>query len=150
MGLSWGGAGVYSWKDGRTIGTIVVGVVLLAALFAYESLVKLEEPLIPMHLFSNRGWIASALILALGASTYYGFAIVWPQMCNTIYNDGSLMHIGWISTLPGMAFTTGLFVGGQLAGVFGNTKIQVIVAFVVGTTLLGGKCTLSTPQIRQP
>jgi hypothetical protein len=55
MGMSLGGSS-YPWSDAHVIAPIVVGFVCLVALFVYESLVTLAEPLIPMHLFSNRGW----------------------------------------------------------------------------------------------
>jgi MFS family permease len=66
MGLSWGG-GLYAWKSGHVIGTIVSGVLSLVAFFMWETFMPLKEPLVPMHLFKNVGWVASCLLLSLGA-----------------------------------------------------------------------------------
>ena len=79
MGLSLGGS-LYPWKSAAVICLIVIGVFCLIALFVYESKANLQEPLIPMHLFRNREWVFSALLLSLGASVYYSQAIVWPQV----------------------------------------------------------------------
>lgn len=66
MGLSWGG-GLYPWKSGHVIATIVVGSLCLITFFLWEIYVPLKEPLVPMHLFKNAAWVASCLLLALGA-----------------------------------------------------------------------------------
>jgi MFS family permease len=67
LGLSSGGS-LYPWTDGKVIGPLVIGFLCLVGLFVYETFRELEEPLIPMHLFRNRGWVASMLSLSLGAS----------------------------------------------------------------------------------
>jgi hypothetical protein len=66
MGLSWGGA-LYAWKSGHVVGTILVGGLCLVAFFLWEIYMPLKEPLVPMHLFKNGAWVASCLLLALGA-----------------------------------------------------------------------------------
>jgi hypothetical protein len=66
MGLSWG-ASLYPWKSGHVIGTIVAGSLSLIAFFLYETFMPLKEPLVPMHLFKNTGWVVSCFLLALGA-----------------------------------------------------------------------------------
>lgn len=66
MGLSWGGS-LYPWKSGHVIGTVVTGTLSLVAFTLYEIYMPLKEPLIPMHLFKNTEWVASCVLLALGA-----------------------------------------------------------------------------------
>ena len=66
MGLSWGGS-LYPWKSGHVIGTIVAGSLGIVAFFLWEIYMPLKEPLVPMHLFKNGPWVASCLLLALGA-----------------------------------------------------------------------------------
>ena len=66
MGLSWGGS-LYAWKSSHVIATIVVGSLCLIAFFLWEIYMPLKEPLLPMHLFKNTAWVASCLLLALGA-----------------------------------------------------------------------------------
>ena len=66
-------------KDAHVIATLIVGFLCLVALFVYETYVPLKEPLVPMHLFKNKGWVAAVISLSLGASTYYSQAIVWRR-----------------------------------------------------------------------
>lgn len=66
MGLSWGGS-LYAWKSSHVIGTIVAGSLSLVAFTLWEIYMPLKEPLVPMHLFKNIGWVSSCLLLALGA-----------------------------------------------------------------------------------
>ena len=139
MGLSWGGDSLYPWSSARTIATIVIGFFCLVGLFLYESLAPLKEPLIPMHLFRNRGWVASVLLLSLGASVYYSQAIVWPQMTSTVYAHGRAMWAGWVGSLVGLGITIGEMIGGALAEKLGKTKFQCICAITTGTVLLGCK-----------
>ena len=98
LGLSWGGT-VYAWKSAPVITTIIIGAACLVGLFAYENFRTLKEPLIPMHLFKNGGWVAAVISLALGASVYYSQAIVWPQMTATVYANGRLMYVLLLTSL---------------------------------------------------
>lgn len=67
MGLNWGGV-VYPWASARVIATIVIGALALIAFVLWECLMKLKEPLVPMWVFQNRGWLAATIISGLGAS----------------------------------------------------------------------------------
>jgi hypothetical protein len=58
----------------------VVGILLIFALALYEIFVPHKEPLIPVHLFKNKGWVAANLLLGFGASVYYATGLVWPEM----------------------------------------------------------------------
>jgi len=74
MGLSWGGS-LYAWKSGHVIETIVAGTLSLVAFFLLEIYMPLKEPLVPMHLSKNAGWIASCLLLALGARSVFSIDV---------------------------------------------------------------------------
>lgn len=116
LGLSSGGS-LYPWKDARVIAPLVVGFLCLVALFVYESYVDLKEPLIPIHFFKHRGWVASMLSLSLGASVYYSQAIIWPELTTNVYAQGRVMWAGLVSCLVGIGITTGEIIGGGLAKV---------------------------------
>jgi hypothetical protein len=45
-----------------------VGVVSLIAFVLWETFANLKEPLVPMYVFDNRGWVCSTLISGVGAS----------------------------------------------------------------------------------
>ncbi|KAH6679631.1 fungal trichothecene efflux pump [Halenospora varia] len=147
MGLSWGG-GLYAWKSGHVIGTIVSGSLCLIAFFLWEIYMPLKEPLVPMHLFKNFGWVVSCLLLALGASVYYAMAIIWPSMVAVLYtNDsGASMYSGWLNCISGTLIVAGQIIGGALAVPIGKTKIQCIVVLTIGGALLAAmaSCTPDT------
>lgn len=92
-----------------------------------------------MHFFRNRGYLVSALSLAVGASTYYSQAIVFPGMVSSVYANGRLMWAGWVSCLVGIAITTGEVVGGAAVKPLGHMKIQAITVMVLATLFLGRK-----------
>lgn len=116
LGLSSGGS-LHPWTDARVIAPLVIGFVCLVALFFYETYMDLKEPLIPMHLFQNRGWVASMLSLSIGASVYYSQAIIWPQMTANVYARGRIEWAGIVSCLVGIGITFGEIIGGAVAKV---------------------------------
>jgi hypothetical protein len=123
LGLSSGGS-LYPWTDAKVIAPLVVGFLCLVALFFYETFMDLKEPLIPMHLFKNRGWVASMLSLSIGASVYYSQAIIWPQMTANVYAKGRVEWSGIVSCLVGVGITLGEIIGGGLA------KVRELVLFL--------------------
>ncbi|ORY15284.1 fungal trichothecene efflux pump [Clohesyomyces aquaticus] len=147
LGLSSGGS-LYPWKSAAVIAPLVIGALLLIGLFLYETYVELAEPLVPMHLFWNRGWFASMISLSLGASVYYSQAIVWPQLTNNVYAEGRVMWGGLVSCLVGIGITVGEVIGGGIAKNLGRWKLQCIVVMTLGTLLLGlgAVCKPDTPK----
>lgn len=141
LGLSWGGQ-QYPWKSAEVIATLVIGGVTMVAFALWETYAKLKEPLLPMHLFTNVGWVVSCVLLGLGASIYYSMAVIWPQMITVLYSDdsGASMKTGWLACAPTATINLGQIVGGLLAEPLGKTKFQVIAAFTIGGALLGGTC----------
>lgn len=132
MGLNWGGS-VYPWVSAHVIVSIVVGFVALCAFVFWESLARLKEPLVPMHLFRNRAWNAATIVSGLGASIYYAFAIVWPQMVVVLYSDdGSPMDGPWLSSLVGLCIVIGEIAGGFCAKSIGKLKYQTFGALLIG------------------
>lgn len=138
LGISWGGS-VYSWKSGGPIASMILGFLTLVAFCLWEIYAPLKEPLVPMHLFKNTGWVISVLLLSIGASVYYGFSIVWPQMATVLYADGDATYAGWMACAVPGGITLGQIVGGALAKVIGKTRYQIIAVTTVGGALLAGK-----------
>jgi MFS family permease len=137
LGLSWGGA-VYPWKSATVICTIVLGCLTLIAFGLWELYAPLGEPLVPMQLFRRKGYLASCLLLALAASIYYAFSLLWPQMVVVIYPRPDRMWGGWISCLVGAGVAAGEIVGGCFCEKIGKLKHQCMVAIIVGGTFLAG------------
>ncbi|RDW72199.1 MFS general substrate transporter-28 [Coleophoma crateriformis] len=138
MGLSWGG-GLYPWKSGHVIGTVVSGALGIVAFFLWEIYVPLKEPVVPMHLFKNIEWVASCLLLSLGASVYYAMATIWPSMVAVLYTDdgGASMYAGWLNCISGTMIVAGQICAGCFAVAIGKTKFQCITVLIIGGALLG-------------
>lgn len=137
MGISWGGS-YYPWKSAHVIATIIIGFFSLVAFVLYEALVPLKEPLVPMYLFRNIPWVATMLVVALGASVYYAFAIVWPTMVFSLYTS-DLTHGGYLCCVTGCGTNAGQIIGGTLCRRLGKQKIQMVVTAICMGTFLGGK-----------
>lgn len=146
MGLNWGGS-AYPWKSGHVIGAIVAGFVDLVAFALWESYATLKEPLVPMHLFKNRGWNAATILSGLGASVYYAFALVWPSMVTVLYEDDDPMTATWYSSFVGLFIIVGEVVGGVVAKPIGNLKWQCIITVAISGIFFGATAT-STPDSR--
>lgn len=141
MGISWGGS-YYPWKSAHVIATIVVGFLSLVAFVLYETFASLKEPLVPMNLFLSIPWVADILLVALGASVYFAFAIVWPTMVFSLYTS-DLTRGGWYCCVSGAGANSGQIVGGLSSKKIGKQKYQLIVCCALTVIFLGGMSVLS-------
>lgn len=104
---------------------------------ASEIYIVHEHPLIPMHLFKNRGYVGTILTAAIGSCVYYSLNILWPIQISVLYETDNI-RIGWWSCLIG----AGAVIGQSLCGLFvraiGKQKWQFVgttcglVAFTAG------------------
>lgn len=134
---------------------------ILVAFVLWEIYAPLQEPLVPMKLFKDAGWVAACVLLGLGAAVYYAMAIIWPQMVAALFtvstepapisaaltifvqdDGGASMFAGWINTIPGVSIVVGQVLAGALAVWVGKAKIQVMVVLSFGGAFLAGKCVL--------
>jgi EmrB/QacA subfamily drug resistance transporter len=73
-------AGVWGWGDPKTIGSIIVGIVLLVLFVASE--LREREPLIRVRLFEDRGFFVDNAVLLLMSAVFvpfFFFASVYAQ-----------------------------------------------------------------------
>jgi EmrB/QacA subfamily drug resistance transporter len=73
-------AGVWGWTDPKTIGSIVVGIVLLVLFVTSE--LRQREPLIRVRLFEDRGFFVDNAVLLLMSAVFvpfFFFASVYAQ-----------------------------------------------------------------------
>lgn len=136
LGLSWGG-GVFPWKSAAVISALVIGALCLISFFLWEAYAPLLEPLIPIHLFKNRGWMSSAVLAGVGTGkspslrmsvdakltrpgVYYSGAIVWPQLCQRLWSKGDVMYGAALSCIPACSMCTGQIFGGAVARPIGK------------------------------
>lgn len=156
MGLSWGGS-VHPWKSAYVIGTLAVGFVALVVFVLWESLGQSKERLVPMHLFRNTGmylrfqlqefyrltqfqynpgWDATILLISLGASVYYAFSIILPQLVFGVYTS-DLFYGSALSSIVGACIVMGQIIGGLLSKRMGKQKWQLVISTAAFMGLLG-------------
>ena len=140
MGLSWGGS-LYPWKSARVIATIVIGCILLVIFFVYEAYAKLKEPLLPMSVFDNRGWVITTILWGLGSALYYANAILWPSMVSVAYSPGhGWLRNGLLASVPGCGIILGEFTSAALKR---YTNVQLRILFPLVGVILGCKFALA-------
>lgn len=160
MGLSWGGV-VYPWRSAHVIATIVVGGACLIAFSLCQVYLPGPEPLVPVHLFKDFGWVASTVVLGICGGVFYAFAIIWPSMFVVLYSKpNDLMYTGYFACIIGLGITVGQVFGGVAAEPLGRVKWQTLASFIVGAVFLSSKfhgmyCVmvqvwLTVSQLRQP
>lgn len=139
MALSWGGT-VYPWRSGHVIATMVVGGLSLIAFAICQIYFPGPEPLVPIHLFKNFGWVASAVVLGICGGVFYAFAIIWPNMFSVLYaKPNDLMEVGYYACIVALGITVGQVFGGLIAEPLGRTKWQTIISFVLGAIFLSSE-----------
>jgi hypothetical protein len=112
MGLNWGGT-LYAWDSGHVIGTIVVGFVALVVFVLYDAYVHRGDPLLPIHLFKSRGYLAMVITAMVGSCVYYSMNVLWPQQIAFLFG-GSNIHKGWLACVVGSGALVGQVIGGVL------------------------------------
>lgn len=112
MGLSWGGV-VYPWKSSHVIATIVVGFLALVAFVLWDAYGHSGDPLLPLHLFKTRGYLAMVITAMVGSCVYYSMNVIWPQQIAYLFG-GSAAHRGWLACVVGAATLCGQVCGAAL------------------------------------
>lgn len=98
----------------------------------------LNEPLVPMHLFKNVPWVATMMVVSLGASVYYAFAIVWPTMVFSLYTS-DLTYGSLLCCVTGCGINAGQLLGGSLCRYLGKQRRQIVLGAISMGIFLGGK-----------
>lgn len=88
MGLNWGGS-LYPWGSAHVIGTIVAGFCALVVFVLYDAYVHKGDPLLPMHLFKSKGYLAMVITATVGSIVYYGMNVLWPQQIAFLFGGKS-------------------------------------------------------------
>jgi len=129
IGLSWG-SGIYPWKSAHVIATIVVGAVTLIVFVLYgktapinggkflilivsDAYIHPGDPLMPIHLFKSRGYLAMVITAMVGSCVYYSMNVLWPQQVAYLF-PGTTTHNGWLACIVGGSTLLGQIVGGVM------------------------------------
>ena len=103
----------YPWKSAHVIATIVVGFLTLVAFVLWDAYGHRGDPLLPLHLFKTRGYLAMVLTAMVGSCVYYSMNVLWPQQIAYLF-VGSATHKGWLACTVGGATLLGQIVGATL------------------------------------
>ena len=55
----------------------MVGIVGIIAFVAYENLMKLKQPLLPMSLFKIRNYWVAVIVGSVGQMSFYAMNVLW-------------------------------------------------------------------------
>ncbi|KAH8651850.1 putative siderophore iron transporter [Tricladium varicosporioides] len=124
IGLNWGGSS-YPWKSAEVVATIVVGGVVLVTFVLYDGLFHPGDPLMPLHLFKSRGYLAMVITAMVGSCVYYSMNVLWPQQIAYLF-PGTSTHNGWLACVVGASCLLGQIVGGGLCKVIPKTRYLLI------------------------
>lgn len=144
MGLSWGGS-VYPWKSAHVIATIVVGFVALVAFVLYDAYVHRGDPLLPIHLFKYKGYLAMVLTAMVGSCVYYSMNVLWPQQIAYLFG-GSATHKGWLACVVGSGALAGQCCGGVLCTYIKKSRYILIFGCLGLLTFSAGMVSVKPGQ----
>ncbi|KAL2834391.1 fungal trichothecene efflux pump [Aspergillus cavernicola] len=130
LGLTWGGD-MYPWDSAEVLGTVIGGVVSLTLFGLWEVYNPLPnvEPFIPVYLWKNIAFQSSAWLTGIGAATYYGFSLIWPDAVSVLYPGLSNDRRSTLSTVLILLFVLGQLSGGIIAKFTGARRGAILTAF---------------------
>lgn len=147
LGISWGGS-LYPWRSAAVLCTMILGGVILVGFVFYEWHCPTPQPLVPLGMFRNTGWVAVLLTLSMAASMYYAFSIVFPTQVAVLYSLESEVNQGWLKCVITAPPLVGQIIASLLATRIGNIKWQLVSTATIGAALYAGK--IFPPLHHQP
>ncbi|KAL6404285.1 fungal trichothecene efflux pump [Ilyonectria robusta] len=124
MGVSWGGK-MYPWKSAATISSLVIGALLLIALFIWEAFANLKYPAIPVKFFANRGFMALVCCATVASMFYYSAVLLWPQQVQALFTK-NVTYAGWLSCTVASSTALGQICAGLIVRWGGNVRYWLI------------------------
>ena len=132
LGLIWGGT-QYAWGSRPILG--LFGLALAAtALFTFVER-RVEEPILPLSLFSNRIFTVSMVALFLVGIGMFGSIVFIPLYAQLVLGVNAT-HSGTILTPLTLAFVTASVISGQLTSRTGRYKSVAVVGLALATVAL--------------
>lgn len=116
---------MYPWKSAATISSLVIGGVLLIALFVWESFANLKYPAIPVKFFRNRGFVALVCCATVASMFYYSAVLLWPQQVQALFTT-DVTYAGWLSSTVAASTALGQVCAGAIVRWGGNVRYWLI------------------------
>jgi EmrB/QacA subfamily drug resistance transporter len=128
--LSWGGS-IYPWSSTPMLVIAAVAVLLYATLAFVEA--RAAEPVLPLHLFRNRVFVLSVMVISLSAMALFAAVVFLPLFFQLVMGaspaDAGLM----ISPMMGGVICAS-FLGGRMVSRTGRYKRFPVLGLAVATT----------------
>ena len=136
--LVWAGH-KYDWGSPQIVGLLAGSVVFLALFIVQER--RHPEPILPLHLFKNRVFLMSNLIVfAFGAGVFGAFQFL--GLFVQVALDASATSSGVITTPQSAGVLLTSIIGGQIISRVGKYKRQTIVGSALIATAMVGLTTI--------
>ena len=125
--LSWGGA-VYPWLSPMVLGIAAAAALLFGAMIFQEG--HVDEPILPLRLFRDRGFTISVSVIGLNAMALFGSLVFLPLFFQLVLG-ASPSHAGLLMApmMAGVIVTS--VTGGRLVSATGRYKIFPIIGLFV-------------------
>ena len=132
LALSWGGV-QYSWGSPQVLGFLVFSFVMAVLFVLIET--RVEEPIVPLHLFKNRVLSSSLITIFLTGFAMFGGIIFVPLYAQGVLGQ-SATSTGTIMTPMMLGMVVGATLSGQaLSRLGGHYRTQGLVG--LGILMVG-------------
>ncbi|SNY73659.1 MFS transporter [Paractinoplanes atraurantiacus] len=130
------------WSDGRSLGTIGAGVVLLASFALWQR--RASKPLVDLGLFRSRAFTGGGLLATIASFAMLGLLFTLPQFFAAVGG-----HDAFGSGLRLLPVIGGLIIGARAADklrsrLSARTVIAVGLVLISAASLLGARTEVST------
>jgi EmrB/QacA subfamily drug resistance transporter len=132
LALIWGGT-QYPWGSPIILGLFAVALVAILVFILVER--RVEEPILPLSLFSNRIFAVSMVALFLVGIGMFGSIVFIPLYAQLVLGVNAT-HSGTILTPLTLAFVTASVISGQLTSRTGRYKGVAVVGLALATVAL--------------
>ncbi len=129
LGLTWGGGATYAWNSPQVIGTLVASGVLYTLFFVAERYAS--EPVLPLSLFRNQVFSASALLSLLQLMVLVGVVIYMPLFLQGVLGE-SASNSGLIVT----PLTLSTVIGAALASTVIAMRKRYHIVAIIGAIVM--------------
>lgn len=127
LALVWAG-GKYDWGSAEIIGLLAASVVLVALFIAQEA--RHPEPILPLHLFRNRVFLVSNLIVfTFGVGVFGAFQYLGIFVQTAL--GASATASGVVTTPQSVGVLFASVIGGQVIARRGKYKWQTVIGAAV-------------------
>jgi hypothetical protein len=137
IGISWAGEEGHAWHSASVVAPIVLGGLVFLSAFAYDWVVKPQNPLLPLRIFRMfREFTVLLVALFVSGMVFFAMVSLLPQATESVY-DTNPTRLG-VALIPN---GVGQFIGGavlpSLIHKIKHMRTQIVVALCIQTMFTG-------------